>query len=94
MQKALIITLLALFALFTNQKANAQTQSIIVDTTITSDCEIYPFSTIDTLQGLSFSGSVVLNSDSSLVRIVYIDGNNYEWLLTIQYLQAHSLKVD
>lgn len=31
MKKALFITLLAFFAIFTNQNANAQTQSIIVD---------------------------------------------------------------
>lgn len=65
--------------------ANAQTQSIIVDTTITADCEFFPFGTVDTIYGLSFTGSVVLNSDSSLVRLVYIDGDNNEWLLMEAY---------
>ena len=71
--------------LFTNKLANAQSQFIIVDTTITADCEFFPFGTVDTIYGLSFSGSVVLNSDSSLVRLVYIDGENNEWLLMEAY---------
>ena len=71
--------------LFTNQLANAQSQFIIVDTTTTVDCEIFPFGAVDTIYGLSFSGSVVLNSDSSLVRLVYVDGENNEWLLMEAY---------
>ncbi len=71
--------------MFASQLANAQTQSIIVDTTITTDCEFFPFGSVDTIYGLSFSGSVVLNSDSSLVRLVYIDGENNEWLLMEAY---------
>jgi len=63
----------------------AQNQIITVDTTITSDCEFYPFSSVSTIQGLGFSGSVTLNSDSSLVRLIYIDGDNNEWLLMESY---------
>lgn len=85
MKKLLIISIIGTMVLFANQLANAQTQSIIVDTTITADCEFFPFGTADTIYGLSFSGSVVLNSDSSLVRLVYIDGDNNEWLLMEAY---------
>lgn len=70
-----------MLVLFVSHFSNAQTQFIIVDSTMTSDCEFNSFGSINTIYGLSFSGSVVLNSDSSLVRLIYIDKNNDEWLL-------------
>lgn len=58
-----------------------KSQVLIVDTICNQDCEILPFNNYDTVQGLKVSASVSLNSDSSLVRIIYIDDNNFEWLL-------------
>ncbi len=58
-----------------------KSQVLIVDTICNQDCEILPFNNYYTIQGLKVSASVSLNSDSSLVRIIYIDDNNFEWLL-------------
>lgn len=81
--KSLFTLLIILF--ISSQTLFAQTQSITVDTTITADCEFYPFNGVNTIYGLTFSGSVTLNSDSSLVRLVYIDNDNNEWLLIESY---------
>lgn len=85
MKKYYNLLLLGVALIFMHHLIIAQTQAIIVDTTITTDYEFYPFSSISTIQGLGFSGSVTLNSDSSLVRLIYIDGNNKEWLLMEAY---------
>lgn len=63
----------------------AQTQSITVDTTITADCEFYPFSSSDPIYGLNLSGSVTLNSDTSLIRVVLYDTLFNEYLVYESY---------
>ncbi len=75
MKKYYNFLLISIVLIFIPHLTIAQNQTIIVDTTITADCEFYPFSFVSTIQGLGFSGSVVLNSDSSLVRLIYSDGN-------------------
>ena len=79
------LLLMGMTLLFIPYQIISQTQNVIIDTTITADCEFYPFSSVSTIQGLGFSGSVTLNSDSSLVRLIYIDGNNNEWLVMESY---------
>jgi Papain family cysteine protease/Secretion system C-terminal sorting domain len=58
---------------------NAQT--ITIDSTFTTDGEIFPFSTNDTIHGLSISGNVVLNCDTSLVRVLFIDTNYNQYMI-------------
>ena len=73
MKKFLLFSFVGMLLTFTNQISNAQTQSITVDTTITADCEFYPFTSDDPIYGLNLSGSLTLNSDTSLIRIVFYD---------------------
>lgn len=63
----------------------AQFQSITVDTTITADCEFYPFSSSSPIYGLDISGNVTLNSDTSLVRVILYDTLFNEYLLFESY---------
>jgi len=45
-------------------------QAITIDSTFTSSGEIFPFNPTDTIYGLGLSGDIVLNSDTSLVRVM------------------------
>ncbi len=63
----------------------AFSQTITIDTTITSDCEIYPFSQNDTVYGLKISGEVSLNSDTSLLRVIFIDTSYKEYMIYETY---------
>ena len=60
-------------------------QTIQIDSTFTADGEIFPFLPNDTIYGLSISGSVTLNSDTSLVRIILSDDSGNEWMVYEAY---------
>lgn len=60
-------------------------QTIQIDSIFTSDGEIFPFSPNDTIYGLSISGSVVLHSDTSLVRVILTDNSGQEWMVYEAY---------
>ena len=60
-------------------------QSIKIDSIFSSDAEIFPFSPNDTIYGLSISGSIVLNSDTSLVRVILTDISGQEWMVYEAY---------
>jgi C1A family cysteine protease len=60
-------------------------QTIQIDSTFTTDGEIYPFSPDDTIYGLSISGSVALHSDTSLVRVILTDNTGQEWMVYEAY---------
>ncbi len=66
-------------AILTGSFVNAQT--IIIDSTFTSDGEIYPFDTTQAIYGLTVDCSIQLNSDTSLVRIIMVDTNYDEYML-------------
>jgi len=85
MKKFLFASFLGILVTFTNQLVIAQTQSITVDTTITADCEFYPFSSSGPIYGLSLTGSVNLASDTSLIRVVLIDTLFNEYLVYESY---------
>ncbi|MCF8351932.1 MAG: hypothetical protein K9G67_00865, partial [Bacteroidales bacterium] len=70
--------------------SNVGAQSINVNQYFTSDAEIFPFDPNDTIYGLSITGSVTLNSDTSLVRIILADTNYYEYMA----YEAYPLIVD
>jgi len=65
------------------QQSKAQT--IVIDSTFTSDGEIFPFSQNDTIYGLSISGTVTLSSDTSLVRVILSDTSGNEWMVYEAY---------
>lgn len=79
----LIAILIPLFMLFGISKTYSQT--IIIDSTFSSDAEIFPFSSVDTIFGLSVSGSVELLSDTSLVRIILTDNSGNKWMVYEAY---------
>jgi hypothetical protein len=60
-------------------------QTIRIDSTFTSDGEIFPFSPNDTIYGLSISGSVALHSDTSLVRVILTDIYGQDWMVYEAY---------
>ncbi|MCF8387574.1 MAG: hypothetical protein K9G47_06805, partial [Bacteroidales bacterium] len=62
-----------------------KSQSITIDSTFTSDGEIFPFSQVDSIYGLSLSGHVTLNSDTSLVRVILVDENYDEYMVYEAY---------
>ena len=62
-----------------------QSQTILIDTTFTTDGEIYPFSQNDTAYGIRMSGDIVLNSDTSLVRVIFSDTNYNEYMVYEAY---------
>ncbi len=64
-------------------KTNAQT--ITIDSTFTSDAVIHPFGSNDTIYGIGITGSIALNSDTSLVRVIFVDDNYLEYLLYEAY---------
>jgi hypothetical protein len=63
----------------------SKAQTIIIDSTFTEDGVIYPFSLNDTIHGLSISGSITLNSDTSLVRVILSDQNGHGWMVYEAY---------
>ena len=62
-----------------------QAQTIQIDSTFTSDGEIFPFGPNDTIYGLSISGYVSLTSDTSLVRVIVTDTLGNEWMVYEAY---------
>lgn len=60
-------------------------QTIQIDSIFTSDGEIFPFEANDTIYGLSISGSVTLNNDTSLVRVILTDDSGNEWMVYEAY---------
>jgi hypothetical protein len=62
-----------------------QAQTILIDSTFTSDGEIFPFGPNDTIYGLSISGSVTLSSETSLVRVILTDNAGNEWMVYEAY---------
>jgi len=72
-----------MYSLIASSQLNAQT--IVIDSTFSSDGEIFPFSQNDTIYGLSISGSVDLFSDTSLVRVILSDTSGNEWMVYEAY---------
>ncbi|MBP6870655.1 MAG: hypothetical protein KBC43_01490 [Bacteroidales bacterium] len=73
----LTLMLLALSCMFC---MTVKAQSVQIDSTFTTDSEIFPFETGDTIYGLSISGTVQLFSDTSLVRVILTDIYGNEWI--------------
>lgn len=58
-------------------------QTIHLNSSFSADTVIYPFGTSDTVYGLTISGSCMLNSDTSLVRVI-LQNSDYEELLIFE----------
>ena len=64
--------------------------TITINQTYSSYTEITPFNGINNASSITMSGKVVLNSDTSLVRIVMIDNIGEEYML----FESYSMIVD
>jgi len=78
----LAILFVALSCLFV---APMKAQTIQIDSTFTSDGEIFPFDTIQALSELLADGEVSLSSDTSLVRILFVDEDDIHYLVFEAY---------
>jgi hypothetical protein len=85
MKKLTILSIAVLLVLLTNQFVNAQTQSITLDTIITTDCEFDPFNSVNAIYSLSINGTIKLDSDTSLVRVVLYDSLFNEYMVYESY---------
>ena len=79
--KKLILVILLIVGLFNIIKS----QQIIVNTSFVTDEEINPFTGNEVIYGLNISGSVQLNSDTSIVRIILVDSYENEYLVFESY---------
>jgi hypothetical protein len=79
--KALLVVLTLMISL----SLTSQAQTIQIDSTFSSNSEIFPFGTMGTVYGLSLSGSVTLNSDTSMIRIILVDDQFNEYLVYEAY---------
>jgi len=64
---------------------NQAEMRIPVDKTINENTELNIFESETTIGGLAFSGDISLFSDSSLVRLILVDQNGYEYLIYEAY---------
>jgi len=60
-------------------------QTIQIDSTFKTNCEIFPFSQVDSIYGLNISGHISFNSDTSLVRVIIVDNDFNEYLVYEAY---------
>ncbi len=76
---------LSILFLITGLSFNALSQTINIDSTFMTDTEIFPFGTSGTVYGLSLNGTVDLNTDTSLVRVILFDTLFNEYLVYEAY---------
>jgi C1A family cysteine protease len=60
---------------------NNEFETYRINHNFTGDSTIYPFSGINSISGLAVTGEVILNSDTSLVRIILVDNQYNEYLV-------------
>jgi len=72
---------LSAFFLILTFSFSLSAQLIQIDANFTSDTVIYPFSGIDKITELSMEGSVTLNHDTSLVRIILQDDFGLQFMV-------------
>ncbi len=64
---------------------SALSQVYVIDSTFTQDATIHPFGPNDTLYSLKISGSLTLNSDTSLVRVIVGNEDSLEYMVYEAY---------
>lgn len=77
-----ILKFLLIFCLSLNSYSQ---NTITIDTTINTDCEIFPFQTGDTIYSLRLNGQAILNSDTSLVRVILSDEGFDDYMIFETY---------
>ncbi len=82
LNRILIIMILPIYCLISS---SIFSQIIPIGTTFTSDDQICPFESYNTIYGLTISGKVTLSSDTSLVRLILLDKNGNEWMVYEAY---------
>lgn len=73
--------LLGILTILLTNMLSAQIVNYSLNQTYIAETEMFPFDANDYSYGLSISGSIVLNSDSSIVRIILVDQNLNEYLV-------------
>ena len=85
MKKIGVLTTTVIVAFLFINAPICHSQTIIIDSTFNQDAIIYPFDGIDTITGLKISGSVDLQSDSSLIRVIFSDTTYDEFMVYESY---------
>ena len=60
-------------------------KKVIIDKTFFQDDEVYPFNQTEIIYGLTLSGSIQLNGDTSLIRVILVDNDFNEYLVYEAY---------
>ena len=60
-------------------------ESILIDQTFTKTTSLYLFEKVDIIYSLDISGDIILNTSSSLARVVLIDQSDHEYLVFEAY---------
>jgi hypothetical protein len=71
--------------LFFASSLHASEKEITIDSTFFESTEIFPFTEIQTITGLRFSGDIILHHDTSLVRLIYVDNDGNEFMIYEAY---------
>jgi len=62
-----------------------KSQTIQIDSTFTTDAEIFPFENLELISELLIEGDVELSSDTSLVRVILEDENGFRYMVLEAY---------
>ncbi|HPI85008.1 MAG TPA: C1 family peptidase, partial [Bacteroidales bacterium] len=65
--------------------APMKSQTIQIDSTFTTDAEIFPFENLELISELLIEGDVELSSDTSLVRVILEDENGFRYMVLEAY---------
>jgi len=83
MKSTITLFFVAFISLLSSMKIMAQ--EIEIDLTFTHDTIIYPFGSIDTISELNMSGDLILNQDTSLVRVILEDTSGIQYMVLEAY---------
>jgi hypothetical protein len=84
MKKVLLNLMLLTFTSFVFSQTPVFNNTINISQTFTSSTEIFPFNN-QQINGAAINGSVTLNSDTSLIRIILKDSLTFEYMIFESY---------
>lgn len=91
--KSIFSTFMLLILLLTFP-LDMNSQSIQLDSLFSNSAEFFPFEGIENISSLSMEATVVLNHDTSLVRIILEDETGYQYMISESYpLICESLQI-
>jgi hypothetical protein len=73
------------FVVFYSISVPMMAKTIQIDSIFTSSGEIFPFGEIGMISGISLNGSVELNNDTSLVRVILKDRYGVQYMIFETY---------